>query len=125
LPISAFALLLAPGSSYGLALAAVMMIGFSLGSEIDIIAYLTSRIFTLDWFGTLFGLLTSIIALGGAIGPQGASAIFDATGAYDLLLLISIPVLALGALAIATLPGDGLERREASGRNIAKEGLEA
>lgn len=103
-PIPAFYLLLSSGGELAPALLAIVVIGFSLGAEVDVIAFLTARLFGVNRFGSLFGILSGLIALGGAIGPQAASAIFDTSGSYDLLLKLSAPALALATSMVLTLP---------------------
>ncbi|WP_428310572.1 MFS transporter [Hydrocarboniphaga sp.] len=103
LPIVASALLYFDGAnplSQSLAAAAF---GLTLGAEVDVIAYLTSRHFGLKHFGVLFGAITGALALGSAFGPLAAGAAFDHYGGYAPFLLLTMALMALSSLALATL----------------------
>ena len=79
------------------------LLGLSLGSEVDIIAYVISRYFDRARFGTLFSILVSLQILAGGIGPSIGSLVYDLHGSYDLLLIGLVPAFALAAVIIATL----------------------
>jgi MFS family permease len=95
--ILACALFLAAGTSLFLQMAAAAIFGLAIGTATPIPAYLATRHFGLRAFGTLFGFMGSLIAIGSAIGPLLGAAIFDRTGNYDLLLLASMPLCLLCA----------------------------
>lgn len=104
LPIFGLMLCMQLDGSIGMAVVAIAFLGFSLGGEVDILAYLTSNLFEPQEFGRLFGIIISTLALGAASGSQLASGIFDMTKSYDLMLQIGMPLMALGAGALAILP---------------------
>lgn len=80
-----------------------VLIGISLGAETDVVAFLASKYFGLRNYGTLFGTLAGLLALGGGMGPLLAGTIYDHFGSYEPLLWALIPASALSALLTATL----------------------
>ncbi|WP_375397335.1 MFS transporter [uncultured Sphingomonas sp.] len=79
-----------------------ILIGLSVGSELDILAYLATRYFGLRFYGTLFGCIIGVLAAATALGPVLGSMIRDQTGSYRLLLWLALPGFVISALAIAT-----------------------
>ncbi|MET0385930.1 MAG: MFS transporter [Polyangiales bacterium] len=104
LPIIACLLLLFAGSSWLAQATAAAVIGLTLGSEVDVIVYLTTRHFGLKNFGTLYGGLLTALSLGTAFGPLAAAAIYDRNGSYELFLRLTILFMAGSSLALASLP---------------------
>jgi MFS family permease len=81
-----------------------LLIGFALGTEGDIIGYLTARYFGLNRYGRLYGLLYGIFALGLGLSPVVMSRMLALSGSYSGALWASFAMLVLGALSMATLP---------------------
>ncbi|MCB2079200.1 MAG: MFS transporter, partial [Novosphingobium sp.] len=104
MPILAGMLLLIDGSNALYQMIAAACIGLTLGAESDVIAYLTSYHFGLRKLGTLFGVMTGALALGTALGPLAAAAIYDRFGNYDPFLALVIGLLALGGVSLLSLP---------------------
>ncbi|HEX7819127.1 MAG TPA: MFS transporter, partial [Sphingobium sp.] len=103
LPVAAAGLLLGwPGEAHAALIAALVM-GLSLGAEVDAIAYLTGRYFGLKHYGLLFGTMISATAIATGFGPMLASMVYDNTGSYRLQLIIVIPLSLIAALLILTL----------------------
>jgi MFS family permease len=77
------------------------MIGLSLGAEVDILAYLTSRYFGLKAFGTIYGMFFAAVLFGTAFGPVSFGLAFERTGTYvDILVVcVLLNVIALGVTA--------------------------
>jgi MFS family permease len=99
--ISALLLLYGDGPvAYG---AAAAIAGFSLGAELDILIYITSRHFGLKRFGTIFASVMVAMTVGTATGPLTAGFIFDRYGSYDNYLLMLIPMVVIAALSVGTL----------------------
>lgn len=113
LPILACALLLIDGANPLSQGAAAAIFGFTVGAEVDVIAFLTSRHFGLKNFGVFLGSMTGALALGVAFGPLAAGAAFDLYGGYAQFLMLTIGLLAASALALATL---GRPRYDAQGQ---------
>lgn len=67
-----------------------IFIGFSLGAEFDILAYLTGRYFGVKAFAEIYGVLFAAILLGIAMGPIAFGYTFDLTGSYLGIISICI-----------------------------------
>ncbi len=104
LPIIACTLLLLAGASPLAQSAAAIVIGLTLGSEIDVIVYLTTKHFGLKNFGTIYGGLLTALSIGTAFGPLAAAAVYDHSGSYAPFLLLTIVFMASSSLALASLP---------------------
>ncbi len=96
------ALLAASGASQ--APIAAFLIGFALGAEVDLLAYLTSRYFGLRYYGFLYALVYAFIWIGIALGPAITGHLYDAFGNYHLALKMMVVLLLVGAVAACTLP---------------------
>lgn len=100
--IGSLVLLEAPGSAMA-ASVAVVIFGFALGAELDILAYLTSRYFRVESFAMLFGTVGGFVGLAGALGPVMLNAVYDATHSYQLALWGILPVCLISAALFLTL----------------------
>ena len=78
--------LLWSGTTGGLALAAALLLGLGMGSEVDIIAFLMSRYFGLRSLGRTIGFAFGAFVLAGGVGPLVMGLSFDRTGSYRLPL---------------------------------------
>ncbi len=87
----AFVLLLEPFRSPTAILVAMFVIGYSSGCKLQICAYLTSRYGGMKNFGKVFGVMSSLIAVGAGIGPVLAGAVHDISGSYTPMVLAGIP----------------------------------
>ncbi len=85
-----------PGSATA-ASAAVLIFGLSMGAELDILAYLTSRYFKAESFGMMFGTIGGFVALAGAGGPVILNRVYDLTHSYVPALWGILPVCLLSA----------------------------
>ncbi len=83
--------------------AAAAIAGFSLGAELDVLIYLTSRHFGLKRFGTIFASIMMAMTAGTAAGPLVAGSFFDTYGSYDNYLLMILPMVVIAALSVGTL----------------------
>jgi len=83
---------------------AAFLIGFALGAEVDLMAYLTSRYFGLRHYGFLYGTVYSCFWIGIASGPALAGRLYDATGGYAIALWIIVVLFVLGSVAALTMP---------------------
>jgi MFS family permease len=82
---------------------AALIYGFGYGSLAPILPLLVANRFGRHVVGSIYGLLTFFIGVGGAIGPVLGGVIYDHFGSYRYLWLINISVLSCIALAILTL----------------------
>lgn len=103
LPVIPCALLLLFPGSIPLASLAVVVLGLSLGVELDAVAYLVGRHFGMRNYGTLFGTIAGLLALATGVGPVLLNLVYDQTGAYTLVLLAYIPLSLLSAGLFASL----------------------
>lgn len=82
---------------------ALAVMGFGFGGIMQLTAYLVGRYIGLRSFGKVFGIVSSLMALAGGLGPIVAGMVFDATRNYDLFLLLGAPVSVASALLILFL----------------------
>jgi MFS family permease len=81
----------------------VGLMGLGLGSEIDLIAFLTSRYFGQRMFGEIYGYFFMIFALGTAVGPAAAGVMFQMAGSYQPALIGAGAVLVIATVGINLL----------------------
>lgn len=103
LPILTVALLMGAEGSQIWAGAACLILGLSVGAELDCCAYLAGRHFGTRNFGTLFGSINGLLLFGTGIAPIAANYVFDTMHSYDLVLIALIPIFVLTAILFATL----------------------
>lgn len=103
LPVVSCALLLMTGLDLWAYSIAAIILGLTLGAEIDVIAYLATRHLGLRSFGVLFGAMVGAMALGISIGPLAAAAVHDRYGDYSYFLLLTILAMTVSSFALATL----------------------
>ena len=84
--------------------AAAVLIGLTLGAEVDVIVYLTTRHFGLKHFGALYGGLLAALSIGTSLGPLTASAVFDRYHDYGPFLWLTVAFMAASSLALLSLP---------------------
>lgn len=82
---------------------ALAVMGFGFGGVMQLTAYLVGRYVGLRSFGKVFGVVSSLMALAGGLGPIVAGMVFDATRNYDLFLLLGAPVAVASAMLILFL----------------------
>jgi MFS family permease len=95
---------LAGGAAGTLAFVAVILIGISMGAEIDMLAFLTGRYFGVENFGQVYGILFASFILGTSTGPVVYGMAFDALGSYVWILGVSIALMLVSAAFTARLP---------------------
>ena len=83
---------------------AAILIGFSIGAEVDLLGFLTSRYFGLRNFGEIYGFLFASMMLGVSLGLPAFAYCFDTLGDYKPILWLSCGSLILLALITARLP---------------------
>lgn len=92
LPIVPTMILLATDGSQAWSAVACLVMGLSVGAELDCCAYLAARHFGTRNFGALFGTINGILLFGAGLAPLAANAVFDATRSYDLVLYGLLPL---------------------------------
>jgi len=99
----AFGLLLEPLRTPPLIVVAMVLIGYASGCKLQICTYLTSRYGGMRNFGTIFGVMNSLVAVGAGIGPVLAGAVHDTFGSYSPLIVAGIPASLVAALLLLGL----------------------
>jgi predicted MFS family arabinose efflux permease len=110
LPAIGCALLLAPASpeaAFGLALAAVILLGLQQGAEMDLLGFFVARQFGMKTYSSIFGSMITAIALSSAAGVAMWGAAFDRSGDYTVALLASVVAFPLAGLCFLGLAGAG------------------
>jgi len=103
LPIVAAVLLLYFGGHPLSQAVAAAALGLTVGSEVDVIAFLAAKHFGLKNFGALYGALVMALSLGTAFGPLAAGFVFDHAGSYAPFLMTAIGLMAASAIALLSL----------------------
>jgi MFS family permease len=91
------------GHALWTAYVAAILVGLGIGSEVDIIAYLTSRYFGLRSYGAIFGWLWAVFGVSGGLGAYLMGLGFDKTGSYHVPLVGFFCAAVLSALLIMNL----------------------
>jgi MFS family permease len=80
-----------------------VVIGLSVGAEVDLMAYLAGRYFGLRNYGVCYGLLFGFWSLGFGVAPVLAGAVFDANRNYSVMLLALMVGLGLSSLLVGVV----------------------
>lgn len=80
-----------------------VVIGFTVGAEVDLVTYLVSRAFDPSRFSRNFSWVYSIFMIGGGLSPLMAAYIFDDTGSYDAFFSITAALLTMISLGFIGL----------------------
>ncbi len=99
----AFTLLLEPFRTPTAIVVAMFVIGYSSGCKLQICAYLTSRYGGMKNFGKVFGVMSSLIAVGAGVGPVLAGAVHDISGSYTPMVLAGIPAALVAGVLLLLL----------------------
>ncbi len=78
-------------------LPAALLLGGSLGAEVDMLAYLTSRYFGLRSFAQIFSPLFAAVMVAMGLGPLAFGFVFDMSGSYTAILAIGAPICLVAA----------------------------
>ena len=102
-PILACVLLLTNGSNPMAQAVAAACFGITVGSEVDVIAYLTSRHFGMKHFGALYGAMLMALSIGTAFGPVAAGHAYDLFGSYSEFLTLTLAMMAVASVSILSI----------------------
>ena len=100
-PIAGFALLAT--ASGGLPALGVTLVGLGLGTEIDLIAFLTSRYFGQRSFGQIYGLCFMLFGFGSSAGRFLGGYVYDLAGSYDPALMGAAAALVIAVVLVYRL----------------------
>ena len=85
-------------------IASALLLGFLLGAEFDVLAFLIKRYFGNLAYGRLYGVIFGVFYLGSGLGIVGLASIREAFGNYDTGLFIAAGVLLSCVVLTAFLP---------------------
>lgn len=100
---SALGVALLAASDQRLTGGAIVLLGFGIGAQVDVLGYFTRRYFGLGDYSTIFGWTYGMIALGSAVAPVIVGALRDRDGDYGLGLAGSSVALVVAAFICLTL----------------------
>lgn len=78
--------------------------GLAIGAEVDLIAFLISRLFARQIYGLAYGLVYAVFLVGGAIGPYLAGRLYDFSGNYVSWLMMASGLLLTAGLLSLFIP---------------------
>lgn len=84
-------------------LAAAILLGGSLGAEVDMLAYLTSRYFGLKCFSQIFAMLFGMVMASMGLGPVIFGAVYEWTGSYTAVIGVGVPACLLSMVLVIML----------------------
>ena len=97
-------ILFALGAVDTTAFVGLILIGFSIGAEIDMMTYLTTRYFGIRHFGEIYGILFASLLIGTSLGPLLFGWSFDQDGSYIRILWIAAAVTGIATIMCFFLP---------------------
>lgn len=106
-PVVSYVILSAAHVDPAMAGIAVFLIGFALGIEYDVIAYLTSRYFGLKAYSAIYGMFYTCFAIGSGFAPLAFGMIHDRMHSFGPALTacaIILPLAAAGLLMLGRYP---------------------
>ncbi|MEI9852012.1 MAG: MFS transporter [Sphingomonas sp.] len=84
-------------------LPAALLLGGSLGAEVDMLAYLISRYFGLRCFAQIFSTLFAAVMVAMGLGPLAFGFVFDLTGSYTAILALGAPACLVASFLVLLL----------------------
>jgi MFS family permease len=82
-----------------------MLIGFLLGAEFDVLAFLIKRYYGSAAYGKIYGVIFGVFYLGSGLGIVGLAWCRQTFGNYDTGLFIAAGILVASALLMLVMPG--------------------
>lgn len=86
------------------AILGALAVGLLLGTELDLVGYMTARYFGMRSYGRLYGILYLLMLLGAGTSVFLYGAAFDHAKSYQLAFVAAATILALCAFLFLTLP---------------------
>jgi MFS family permease len=84
-------------------LAAVLLLGLCAGAEVDLLAFLISRLFGLKHYAQIYGCGISAFTAGAGVGPILAGRVHDGAGSYAPALYGFAVLIVIASLLLASL----------------------
>jgi MFS family permease len=88
----------------GMALLGVVLLGLSIGAELDLLSFFTASCFGLRRYGAIYGWLGVFFYIGMAAGGLGFALVHDRTGSYQLATIGAAFLFLFAAGLFLTLP---------------------
>jgi MFS family permease len=101
---------------------AIVLIGFSLGGEGDVVAYLVVRNFGVRIYSSVLGIMTAAIATSSSVGAALLSLTLKLTGRYSPFFIASGVAIAVGSLLFLLLGRSQKGKAELPAHAILEEG---
>ena len=98
------ALLWAAGVLGALAIISAILLGFLLGAEFDVLAFLIKRYYGNVAYGKAYGVIFALFYLGSGLGITGLAWLRQHFGNYEIGLWVAAAVLVASALLLSLLP---------------------
>lgn len=95
---------------------ATLCLGFSVGAEGDILAFVVARKFGVEIYSSVMGLMTMAISLSVALGAALLSLTLELTGGYNTFVLICASAVFGGGVLFLFIPGPNQTRIEGQTR---------
>ncbi|MCJ2178809.1 MFS transporter [Novosphingobium album (ex Hu et al. 2023)] len=83
---------------------AVVINGYAAGTKMQICAFLTVGFAGMRNFGSIYGVMSALVALGSGLGPFVAGRIYDTMGGYGPFLWLGVVGCTLGGALLILLP---------------------
>jgi len=99
----ALLLFIFPDGKLAIMLPAAALLGMAMGAEGDMVAFFAARYFGRRAFATIFGSLVVATSVSFAIGPTAFALMFEATGDYMLVSIMSAIALIISGVLFLTL----------------------
>jgi predicted MFS family arabinose efflux permease len=85
------------------AMLSIILIGFAVGVEYDLMAFLVARYFGMRSYTAIYAVLYVFFSIGAGVGPLVFGWSFDQTGSYRLILDVAFVVLIASGVSLLTL----------------------
>jgi MFS family permease len=85
------------------AMLSIVLIGFAVGVEYDLMAFLVARYFGMRSYTAIYGVLYAFFSVGAGVGPLLFGWSFDRTGSYRIILDVAFFVLIASGAALLAL----------------------
>jgi hypothetical protein len=81
-----------------------LLVGFLLGAEFDVLAFLIKRYYGSVAYGRIYGVIFGVFYLGSGLGINAFARLHDAYGNYHAALYAAAGVLAASAVLLVMMP---------------------